>query len=120
MLFLCEIVGGILMFALMDHVRSTITSHIKQAIVSYQTNERLQDFIDYVQRKVSFIFFLFNYIPLNVLFWDVYIIMLKLLGVSLLGVYNKNTVGESGNFKPLYVKISQTVSKMATVTINHQ
>ena len=124
MLFLCEIVGGILMFALMDHVRSTITSHIKQAIVSYQTNERLQDFIDYVQRKVSFIFcfFLFNYIPLSVLFWDVYRLccMLKLLGVSPLGVYNQNTVGESGTFKPLYVKISLMVSKMATVTINHQ
>jgi len=52
MLFICEIVGGILMFALMDHVRLTISTHIKQAIVNYQRNERLQDFIDYVQRKV--------------------------------------------------------------------
>jgi len=53
-LFLCEIVGGILMFTLMDYVHGTIVSHIKQAIVSYQQNERLQDFIDYVQRKVCF------------------------------------------------------------------
>jgi len=54
MLFLCEIVGGILMFALMDHVHGTIELHIKQAIVDYQRNERLQDFIDYVQRQVYF------------------------------------------------------------------
>jgi len=40
------------MFALMGHVHATITSHIKQAIVDYQRNERLQDFIDYVQLKV--------------------------------------------------------------------
>jgi len=54
-LFLSEIVSGILMFTLMDHVRGTISSHIKQAIVDYQRNERLQDFIDYVQRKVYFL-----------------------------------------------------------------
>jgi len=53
-LFLCEIVGGILMFALMDFVHSTITSHIKRAIVDYHMNERLQDFIDYIQRKVVY------------------------------------------------------------------
>jgi len=53
-LFLCEIIGGILMFTLMDHVHSTITLHIKQAIVDYQRNERLRDFIDYIQRKVCF------------------------------------------------------------------
>jgi len=55
MLFLCEIVGGVLMFALMDHVRGTVTSHIKQAIVDYQNNDRLQDFVDYIQRKVYYI-----------------------------------------------------------------
>jgi len=43
------------MFTLMDHVRGIIRSHIKQAIVDYQRNERLQDFIDYVQRKVDFL-----------------------------------------------------------------
>jgi len=42
------------MFALMDYVHGTIISHIKQAIVSYQKSEQLQDFIDYVQRKVCF------------------------------------------------------------------
>jgi len=48
------------MFTLMDHVRGMVTSHIKQAIVDYQKNERLQDFIDYVQRKVCcFCFILF-------------------------------------------------------------
>jgi len=52
------------MFTLMDLVHSTITSHIKQAIVSYQNNERLQDFIDYVQRKVC----LFILLPLCFLF----------------------------------------------------
>ena len=57
MLFICEIVGGILMFALMNHVHGTIRTHIKQAIVNYQRNERLQDFIDYVQRKVLFLCF---------------------------------------------------------------
>jgi len=53
-LFLCEIIGGILMFTLMDHVHSTITLHIKQAIVDYQRNDRLRDFIDYIQCKVCF------------------------------------------------------------------
>jgi len=42
------------MFALMDHVQGTVTSHIKQAIVNYQNIERLQDFVDYVQRKVLY------------------------------------------------------------------
>ena len=42
------------MFALMDYVHGTIISHIKQAIVSYQKSEQLQDFIDYVQCKVCF------------------------------------------------------------------
>jgi len=45
-----------------------------------------------------------------------------LLGVSPLGVYNHNTVGENGDFQLLYPKISrnlQTVSNAATVTINH-
>jgi len=46
-----------------------------------------------------------------------------LLGVPPLGVYNRNTVGENGDFQPLHPKISrnsQTVSNAATVTINHQ
>jgi len=53
MLFLCEIFGGILMFTLMGRVHRVISSHIKQAIVSYQTDDRLQELIDYIQRKVS-------------------------------------------------------------------
>ena len=40
------------MFAMMDHVRGMVSSHVKHAIVNYQTNERLQDFVDYVQRTV--------------------------------------------------------------------
>ena len=46
-----------------------------------------------------------------------------LLGVPPLGVYNHNTVVENGDFQPLHPKISrnsQTVSNVATVTINHQ
>jgi len=46
-----------------------------------------------------------------------------LLGVPPLGVYNRNTVSENGDFQPLHPKISrnsQTVSNAATVTINHQ
>ena len=58
MLFLCEIIGGVLMFTTMDHVRGMVASHIKQAIVDYQRNERLQDFIDYVQRKVCCFYFI--------------------------------------------------------------
>ena len=43
---------------------------------------------------------------LNVLFSDAYI-RLILLGVPPLGVYNQNTVGESGDFQPLHTKISR-------------
>jgi len=48
-----------------------------------------------------------------------------LLGVPPLGggVYNHNIVGENGDFQPLHPKISrnsQTVSNVATVTINYQ
>ena len=46
-----------------------------------------------------------------------------LLGFPPLGVYNHKTVGENGDFQPLHPKISrnsQTISKEATVTINHQ
>jgi len=44
--------------------------------------------------------------------------MLILLAVPLLGVGNRNKVGENGDFQPLYVKISS--NNMVTVTINHQ
>jgi len=46
-----------------------------------------------------------------------------LLGVPPLGVYNRNTVRENGDFQPLHPKISrnsQTVSNAAMVTIKHQ
>jgi len=48
--------------------------------------------------------------------------MLILLSIPLLRVYNQNTVGENGDFQPLYIRenISQTVSNAATVTINNQ
>ena len=41
-----------------------------------------------------------------------------LLGVSPLGVYNRNTVSENGDFLALCVNISETVRDTSNVTIN--
>ena len=41
-----------------------------------------------------------------------------LLGVPPLGVYNRNTVSENGDFLALCVNISETVRDMSKVTIN--
>ena len=41
-----------------------------------------------------------------------------LLGVRLLGVYNRNTVSENGDFLALCVNIWETVRDTSNVTIN--
>jgi len=41
-----------------------------------------------------------------------------LLGVPPLGVYNRNTVSENGNFLALCIDISETVRDTSNVTIN--
>ena len=41
-----------------------------------------------------------------------------LLGVPPLGVYNRNTVSENGDFLALCVNISETVRDTSNVTIN--
>jgi len=41
-----------------------------------------------------------------------------LLGVPSLGVYNRNTVSENGDFLALCVNISETVRDTSNVTIN--
>jgi len=41
-----------------------------------------------------------------------------LLGVPPLGVYNRNTVSENGDFLALCVNISETVGDTSNVTIN--
>ena len=41
-----------------------------------------------------------------------------LLGVPPLGVYNRNTVSENGDFLALCVNISETVRDTSDVTIN--
>jgi len=41
-----------------------------------------------------------------------------LLDVPPLGVYNRNTVSENGNFLALYVSISEMVRDTSNVTIN--
>jgi len=41
-----------------------------------------------------------------------------LLGVPPLGVYNRNTVSENGNFLALCVNISETVRDTSKLTIN--
>ena len=41
-----------------------------------------------------------------------------LLGVPLLGVYNRNIVSENGNILALCVNISETVRDTSNVTIN--
>jgi len=41
-----------------------------------------------------------------------------LLGIYPLGVYNRNTVSENGDFLDLCVNISETVRDMSNVTIN--
>ena len=41
-----------------------------------------------------------------------------LLGVPPLGVYNRNTVSENGDFLALCVNISETVRDTSKVTIN--
>jgi len=47
-----------------------------------------------------------NCSPLSMLFSGTYITLI-LLGVSPLGVYNRYTVGENGDFQPLPAKISR-------------
>lgn len=48
-----EVVSGILMFMLMDQIKATITSYLIAAVVTYQDDELVQEFLDYVQQKVS-------------------------------------------------------------------
>jgi hypothetical protein len=53
LLFVCEIVGGTLMFTLMDYVHSVLKSHLLNAIINYEHSEQLQDLIDYIQQKLE-------------------------------------------------------------------
>ena len=58
-----------------------------------------------------------NCSPLNVLFRDAQTTLI-LLGVPPLGVYNRNTVSENGDFLALCVNISEMVRDTSNVTIN--
>lgn len=52
-LFVGEVVSGIVMFMLMDQIKATITSYLIAAVVTYQDDELVQEFLDYVQQKLE-------------------------------------------------------------------
>lgn len=52
-LFVGEVVSGILLFMLMDRIKATITFYLIAAVVTYQDDELVQEFLDYVQQKVG-------------------------------------------------------------------
>lgn len=52
-LFVGEIVSGVLMFILMDQIKAMIASYLNTAVTTYQEDEIVQEFLDYIQQKLE-------------------------------------------------------------------
>ena len=50
--FIIEVIAGVLAFILMDHIQETLTIYLHTAMVHYQDNHDLRVAIDYIQGKV--------------------------------------------------------------------
>ncbi len=60
--FIVEVIAGVLAFVLMDHIQDTLTVYLHAAMIHYQDNHDLHVAIDYIQSKVrphSFVMFSF-------------------------------------------------------------
>ncbi len=51
--FILEVIAGILAFILMEHIEETLTTYLNASMIHYQDNQELRAAIDYIQRTVS-------------------------------------------------------------------
>ena len=51
--FVLEVIAGILAFFFINHVRQNLLQHMHQAMLTYQDNQKLRAAIDYIQKQVS-------------------------------------------------------------------
>ncbi len=51
--FILEVIAGVLAFILMEHIEETLTTYLNASMIHYQDNQELRAAIDYIQRTVS-------------------------------------------------------------------